>query len=211
MTVNTEGRAAPIPQHCGAAAGTPQQLRGWNRQQEGGSTAKGTGTISNGREQKGNGIERIRHLYLLENAGTHNPGDPPPKASLAKPGHTKSTKENITPSPHTLIPAQEPWSEKQRLYSQPCCLSRWDCSWVLSSSKQFPLLLSIQVASFYNEAINQSQCQMPRIFVFLILFLIFIKKTTIIKNESFTGRLQPGRTLMSNLMNKMQHSYNPQA
>lgn len=46
-------------------------------------------------------------------------------------------------------------------------------------------------------------------FIFLILFLIFIKKTTIIKNESFTGRLQPGRTLISNLVNKMQHSYNP--
>lgn len=35
------------------------------------------------------------------------------------------------------------------------------------------------------------------IFIFLILFLIFIKKTTIIKKASFTRRLLPGRTLVS--------------
>lgn len=36
------------------------------------------------------------------------------------------------------------------------------------------------------------------IFIFLILFLFFLlKKPTIITNEPFTGRLLPGRTLIS--------------
>lgn len=90
---------------------------GTGSRREGGSTAKGPGRIGNGTEQKGNWIERTMHPYLLETAETHKPGDPP-KASLAKPGHTKGTKETIIPSPNTLITAQEPWAEKPGLYSQ---------------------------------------------------------------------------------------------
>lgn len=57
------------------------------------------------------------HLYLLETAETHKPGDPL-KASLERQATQKAQRRLITPSPHTLTPAQEPWSEKPGLLSQ---------------------------------------------------------------------------------------------
>lgn len=88
-----------------------------SRREGGREHCPGPGRISNGTEQKGNWIERTMHLYLLETAETHKPGDPL-KASLERQATQKAQRRLITPSPHTLTPAQEPWSEKPGLLSQ---------------------------------------------------------------------------------------------
>lgn len=54
---STAGRAAPS--HSTSDDGTGSRS-------EGRRPAKGPGRISNRRKQKGNGIERIMHFYLLE-------------------------------------------------------------------------------------------------------------------------------------------------
>lgn len=97
---STTGRAAPTHGTWGLLLAPPSSSEdGTGSRSEAGSTAKGPGRISNSREQKGNWIDRIMHLYLLETARTHKP----PKASLAKPGFAKKAKKQKTqrrPSPH---------------------------------------------------------------------------------------------------------------
>lgn len=115
MTEPTQQGEQPHPEHLGLLLAPHSSSEdGTGSRSEAGSTAKAPGRISNRREQKGSWIERIMHLYLLEASRTHKA----PKASLAKPGHTKSIMETITPSPHIPTPAQEAWSEKPGLYFQ---------------------------------------------------------------------------------------------
>lgn len=82
----------------GAAAGTPQQLWGWSRQQE----EQGREHCQRARED--NRWERTKReldwkdnapLSTVNSAGTHKPGVPL-KASLTKSGHIQNMKETIT-------------------------------------------------------------------------------------------------------------------